>query len=1373
MNFKCRYVPRNLSWIDEQGEEIIVSEDSLLTDYSRPTVILGEPGMGKTSLMEKLGDSSDWKFFRATTFLRQTVDSIHEGLQLIIDGLDEVAAMEEGDPLHNILKKLVACGKPPFIISCRAAEWRGAAARIEIEDEYGHSPKLLHLVPLTRNQATLILSCEVSSQKTEESIETLCSSGLETFFQNPLNLEFVATTLKKLGNLPRTKADLLHDATKALCRETNEIKFNTIPTTLSDDEMLDVAGCLMATMLLAGEEGISKISTASGGLKLSEISDLTSVPKPEVVLSSRLFRNFQNSSINTRDTEEFFPVHRTVAEYLGARWLANEVDKKDNSNRVARRLLSLISTEGGVPASLRGLHAWLLKFSPEQLGPKVIAQDPYGVIRYGDGDDLSVNQASQIINGLRQLAIYDPYFRYDRSGTLSTKGLVNIELVDEVRAIVRDPDEPLKLRNLMLDAMKGEELAAMLRPELQKIMMDTTRGFVERKQSCIVLVNIENHTFDWPSELRRLCELADDESNRLMVELIPEIGIEKFDDEQIANAVVALVGIRNKNTDDDSFRSYHSLKNLEVKIPYDRIKALLDQLTSVVSKYHDSEIWWDIGYDKRCRLLTEFTKNLISTLLEHDSNSVQPEQLWSWIRTLWSVRDRNFRNPSGACEQIVNDDRLRLGIQRSALFAKGTEDEFRLQQIYLKEFCNSFAVSTNDALIHLFELVERDDKAERIRWQTLVGMFRGVDDNLIPKAVQKLARPYADGDRELIDFLTKKPKRPKLSDEEKKYRRRKRDRERRRRKKVEQARAHYSSHIDEIRNGELQWILHPAQAYLGLFSDLEIVCEPRERISKWLGDDISHASLIGFEEVLKRPDLPSTKEIVDEYAVSGVWNFIFPMLAAAIERCLSGQDFEDLPTELVLSLAIISEQESSILNDNFNELTDVLNTQFEKKFHSRENFLQQKFELMMESNVSHVPGLYRFCRDDNERPFSTKLSLEWLKKYPNLPLNIVNELFECVIHVPNTERENSWHELARISKNRLDELIVVENSNQGNNASNEVRLWRSVQFLIDFETAAKHLPDITEENKDWLWSLTSDYYEHNFQNSQSIPVSIDQLKWIVTKFREFWPKIGRPDGVAMGIRNPWDATEIIERSIDLIAKEPSDEAASALSELRDLPRDSYTDYILSAIAQNRRAQIEAKFKSPTISQIKSVLTDGRPESAADVQSIVLDKLSELQIRLKGDSLNPVNNFYSDNGNPKTENLCRDQMLMAMGELPFDIQCPTEHRMPQNRRSDAAFVFHNIEVPLEAKGQWHNDVWTAASDQLDRYYCTTYKSQSKGIYVVFWFGNGNKVPAGKRLKPPPDDRRKPESPEDLRTALQALIPSERKSEIAIVVLDVTR
>lgn len=55
MNTGTNYIPRKLSWVDKELKTRCIGEDALLTKFQCPLVILGDPGMGKTRLMEKLG----------------------------------------------------------------------------------------------------------------------------------------------------------------------------------------------------------------------------------------------------------------------------------------------------------------------------------------------------------------------------------------------------------------------------------------------------------------------------------------------------------------------------------------------------------------------------------------------------------------------------------------------------------------------------------------------------------------------------------------------------------------------------------------------------------------------------------------------------------------------------------------------------------------------------------------------------------------------------------------------------------------------------------------------------------------------------------------------------------------------------------------------------------------------------------------------------------------------------------------------------------------------------------------------------------------------------------------------------------------------
>ena len=64
MTPKSHYIPRKLSWTDEDMETRSICEDALLTKFQCPLVILGDPGMGKTRmerrLKERLSKRSDF-----------------------------------------------------------------------------------------------------------------------------------------------------------------------------------------------------------------------------------------------------------------------------------------------------------------------------------------------------------------------------------------------------------------------------------------------------------------------------------------------------------------------------------------------------------------------------------------------------------------------------------------------------------------------------------------------------------------------------------------------------------------------------------------------------------------------------------------------------------------------------------------------------------------------------------------------------------------------------------------------------------------------------------------------------------------------------------------------------------------------------------------------------------------------------------------------------------------------------------------------------------------------------------------------------------------------------------------------------------------
>lgn len=605
------YIPRTLSWTDAGVKTWTVGDREIASRFSEPIVILGDPGIGKTWLMEMLGAQDGHQFIRATSLLRQPNGHRFDKTRLVIDGLDEVAAINEGDPLHNVLTKLIACGKPSFILSCRSAEWRGVSAKIDIEDEYGVAPRDLNLELLDENEAVAALERRADRDKAREAVVTLKKAGLSEFFRNPLYLDFVAAIINGNGALPNTRAELYERAVAQLRLEDNPRHQGKGVDALSEDAALDAAGAIMAAMLVTGHGSVIATGSAENALKLSELSDICDLSNMKAVLRSNLFRALPLGN------GQFISLHRTVAEFLGARWLAKHVNNHSNARPMANRIIGLITAESGVPSSLRGLHAWFPRFSPTRLGPGAIDRDPYGVIRYGDSDGLSADQARMLIEALRLLAVFDPWFRDSYSASEATSALAQPSLLDEIRALVSTEGEHVALRCLILEAVVGSPIAAALQDDFEAIILNTKRAYRERRAAGEAIAGVNDTQFDWPKALKHLLGLKDHDSARLATELLDDIGFEQIPVELIASVIIANGRLfEKKNRETRTFGTFFRLQN---QYPVERVPALLDALAAKVLPRLDPKKWWSDGYDDRWGEFAGLVRKLCIRQLEHDA----------------------------------------------------------------------------------------------------------------------------------------------------------------------------------------------------------------------------------------------------------------------------------------------------------------------------------------------------------------------------------------------------------------------------------------------------------------------------------------------------------------------------------------------------------------------------------------------------------------------------------------------------------------------------------------------------------------------------------------------------------------------------------
>ena len=139
------------------------------------------------------------------------------------------------------------------------------------------------------------------------------------------------------------------------------------------ENVLMATGRICSVLLLSGNSGctLQNRDAEDGYLRLDSFGE-DQEESFRFALSTRLFKS--------AGPDRFVPIHRHIAEFLGARYLSETINEGLPAGRVTALMTGY---DGRVVSELRGLSAWLAALSgPARTG--LIVRDPTGVGLYGD-----------------------------------------------------------------------------------------------------------------------------------------------------------------------------------------------------------------------------------------------------------------------------------------------------------------------------------------------------------------------------------------------------------------------------------------------------------------------------------------------------------------------------------------------------------------------------------------------------------------------------------------------------------------------------------------------------------------------------------------------------------------------------------------------------------------------------------------------------------------------------------------------------------------------------------------------------------------------------------------------------------------------------
>ena len=1297
-------------WFEDDSGKVVVGQDFLET-ATGPLVVLGEAGMGKTTLLGELARANGFAPCTARQLAThpRPAELLAGARTLVVDALDELSARQDGEAVDIVARKLGELGFPRFILSCRTADWRSATSLQGLADAYGEKPIELHMEPLVRNEAAELLGRRVGRPRAEQTLDDLEVRGLEGLWANPQTLSLLGEAAgANLSTISR--GALFEAALDAMWREHREEKGGGALATMSRDEVLDAAGAAFAALILTGADAVSRrVNELASDLRLADLAALPGAARLPASLDSRLFAS--------RGPERFSYTHRAIGEFLGARWLARQAD----TTRKRARMLDLFGGGGMVPASLRGLHAWLAWHSGD-LAPEVIATDPLGVVEYGDADRLSTAEARTMLVALSALASEDPWFSDWRPHRMG--GVARRELLPELRDLLTRPGVEFRLRLMVLQALAGSEAAKALADTLDELALDGSAYFATRSQAAVRLVEIDPDR-DWTALVTDLLDRGSENDVRLAIEVMVEAGYDRFEVATVVRTVLAQLA-----------RAEHSigvLLGVEKRLPDALLDEVLDALAAATPLPVDEES------DRLGSALSDLALGLIARRLA--LGPAEAERVWRWMGPLGSgghARNRTDR----LSEALGADDGLRRALQRIALIDEPGEQNVWQRAWRLSERSLGLALDDGDVVALLDMLPDGDD-----RWRDLVRQVRhsGTEGLKVRAAAKRLATRSEDA--EWLDGLANPPR----PDWEIEQERRLEKRDAEKREAWSRHREEFGAHAGEMRRGEYGYVVNPAKAYLKLFQDMgDAATDGPARVSEWLGPELAAAALQGFEAFLTAdPPVPTAQEIAESHAEGRRWEAAYVVVSALAERLRTGRGFDDLPDERLAAGAIELTQTSIDDHAGVEGLEEALNGALRQRG-AWEATLRTMMEPQLARRQTHVQGLYQLMRGENDAALATRLAADWLAWIPEMAGEAEAEMIDRLVASGDTAALLAILEARRPG---LDELSDERRRN-----------WLATGLIADFPAYRDEIERRGVE-PEMLWHLRARAGDRSRREARS-PLGARLLGWAVASFRIPHPRNERPRSVTIGDTNPWDATDYISVLVNRLGDDPAPAASDELAKLIAMPDDGYTEQIRAAAASQRRKGFEERWRPPDLGTVAATLADAAPTTPSQLRAVVLDALGTVAARIRASDVDWRRDFFRG-ADPRPEEDCRDTILKMIRPLPFGIQAAPEAHLANDKRSDILFQLGDMAVPLELKGQWHRDVWRAADLQLDKLYSSDWRADG-GIYVVIWFGAGSPKPPAR----PPMGVKPPRTAEEMRDALVHLSATALEGLIDVVVLDLS-
>jgi len=1343
------YLPRKIYDHEKEYTELEVLEAFQII------IILAEPGAGKSSLLESF--SSHLSIKKKTANIFNSRNNHDENSILIIDALDELVRIDQS-AVSNLLGKAADLEPRKLIISSRSSEWEESYTSL-VRDIFEIEPRVFRLFPFNESEQQQIFE----NYKPEENFQIFESEvkkyNLEQLLSNPQFLKIFADAYIESNRVFSDRKSIFSQAVKALAKETSNT-FN-VRNDLPLLKKIESTEEIFAKLLLSGSEGVS---TNVDGLdtlypRIDTLIRLDNVDLYPSLLSSRLFKLAENESIHQ-------PSHKIIAEFTAANYLVKKI-YADRNHISLHQCLSIIAPNGIVRDELRGLVAWMAALGNKFIQETLINIDPYAVLANGDPSQLLPSSKKYLLEKLICLVEEDPYFRRsDMWRTFSISGFFDNDSVTTIKYILAKSDKGL-LRGLVLELIENAIILESLLPELEEILMNEAIDKYIRELAGIRLTEIVN--YEAAQTINRLIEQGTKSSLNIVAHLIEKINIKSLSFEVILRFLEKCTFLYpNKNVGREiTIGERYFIKNFITNLDYELVVNLLDKLSHDLYCTCKKE-----QYDCYCRNgISKIIGVLLDRYFELEKNSYDPQKIWFWLKNL-NFHGGKREEDSVAVKVLQNDDNLRQNLIRLAFDGiTSIEDVHQVSWKTLSSYTHSGLSLKLQDYYFILDWAFENNNTNLWSYFVQTHHFHATNRNESIYELRRYAKVQAREKNEFLKAWTKKNLAAKKS-----YLETQRIVNRRRIKKGKFKR-------QMIRNENIQYLqnnreLIEAGKHFGCLIDFANLTLHRPERIKEEFDDInlvktSLKNCLPFIESY----VPSLSELAKAQCSSTSYHSEVILYAACVQIFREHGSLEGIKLELLQALRTGIDMHHRAVS---NEERDVLKIEVDRIIFpdskSRLQFIKDYIEPQLTYNDCKYTQVSWLRYDDTFKEFQTSLPLEWLSKYSNISIDTTKILFDLSAQFCDKDK------LKDLIVERCDELNKQLKKTTSNfEDQNSVLIFWFIRafFFLDEQEAEPYWEHLKKQEK--IIFILSDRAEGIRDGDHPFWPALTPTKiwWILDEFIGKWPKVDLPDSWGTGDPPNETAYRFLSNLIWNFTKHISELTLSIVNNLIADPRFEGMRLDLKSIRSTLIRNLAlVNFKAPSSEEVVNFLDNDGVITVESLRALILEELRIFQADLNGSETTSKDIFYNQQyitarkiefkrlGEVDATLRVADRLRLKLE--PKGITITPEHQLQNANRCDITFskMIDNQRrlLVLESKGQWHSELYTAASAQLSQRYSVHPHAEQQGIYFVLWFGPDEKVAN--------ITNHGVGSAQELKVILENELPSELKGRIDIFVLDVS-